>query len=225
MRLITFKKGRIQEGIKVKPVAGQSFGILLGWKDGSEDRPAQDCLRPVLLSSQNPPEVKEGRIFSTAIQNVVGENNCQTYILTKPINGGPHKKRNNKTLVRINTFYPYFENEQAIPFGGDWTISKGNPKIIASASGGENKQSWTDDLVLMSPGDIICISYHRQGFNSCFLAYEPSDKGSSSVACHDSAFFTKMLNEGRTRMTPKERMAERNERNQRRKSKLLLFAR
>lgn len=225
MRSITFKQGKAQEGIRIKWLAGESFGILLGWKDGFEPRPDEDQLRPVLLNHMNHPDVKQGRIFSVSpdVAWIKGRGNRQIPVISRPINGGPNKRRNNKTLVRINTFYPYFNDSQPNHFGGNWSVTKGNPKTIASAFGGEGKSAWTDDLVIMSPGDIICITYYRQEISSFFLAYEPSAKGGSRVVCHDSIYFTKMLNEGRTRRGREEKRIEREKRRAEKEGRILLF--
>jgi hypothetical protein len=189
---MSFKKGSTQEGIAVKKI-NDSFAILLGKTD---EESKNQRAKPIFLCSKNSPKIQKGRIFSAKHEERLIPNSEEKNIFICA-NGycGPNKKKHSQALIRICTFYPWYNGDQTAHFGGDWSISKGWPKILASASDPENYGGWSDDLVLMSPGDIINVVYHQIQMKSFYIICNED----GSVESHDSEYFIRDLNQRRPR--------------------------
>lgn len=182
MRTVTFKNGSLLEGIPIKNITGIG-AITVG-------RPGQGQ-SSILLSPDDPPVVKDGKIYSVAMPEPFDE-----YMLHCPNNCGPHKRRNNKTLVLIDCFHTFFQDREPAHFGGNWSVSRGNPKVLAQAEIELEGLIWTESLVVMSPSDIISVAYHKKDMKSFFLLYEGTHRGRKLVS-HDSIYHLKSLNERR----------------------------
>jgi hypothetical protein len=118
------------------------------------------------------------------------------FMLHCPSNCGQHKRRNNKTLVLIDCLYPSLQDGKPVCFGGDWSVVRGNPRVLARAESKVQGISWTEALVVMSPFDIISITYHKQGMKSFFLLYEGTHRGRKLISV-DSVHHLKSLAERR----------------------------
>jgi hypothetical protein len=188
MRSVTFKKGSLLEGININSLSQEGYAIILG-----KNQPGKTA---ILLSPESPPTVKNGKIYSTALQEVAGADG--QFMISAPVNGGPHKRRNNKTLIRIDGFYPFYQDGQSKHIGGEWSVSKGNPLVLGEAFNENGEITWTDSLIVMSPGDIVSVSYRRPGMKSFFLVYEKTHRGCELVS-HDSTYYLKNLNDRRPR--------------------------
>jgi len=67
---------------------------------------------------------------------------------------------------------------------------------LAEVCGGDGQTAWTDSLIVMSPGDVINVSYRRPGMRSFFLSFERTHRW-QRLTCHDSHYYLISLNERR----------------------------
>jgi len=191
MRAVTFKKGSLKEGIAIRRINDRP-AITLGYSGEKNGK----SIKSILSDPDNPPLNKYRRISSASLLSLTQEDGKKTFLLTGNINNGCNRKRNGKELIRINTFYPYFEDGKPQHFGGSWSTTKGSPLLLAEVCGGDGQTAWTDSLIVMSPGDVINVSYRRPGMRSFFLSFERTHRW-QRLTCHDSHYYLISLNERR----------------------------
>ena len=152
MKCYTWELGEVTSGIQVEE--DENLGIVIPL--GSEGRGGGRYLEKVELFQKDPPEIKEGRIFDAHPVKIVTEleKHKHYHKLAKP----PDSSNNGRILVRINTRWVFTRGTH-----GKWESLAGSPKDLMVGYGSrdivtQRSATWSDGLILLSPGDAVCIT-------------------------------------------------------------------
>lgn len=167
MKCFYFRGGSITSGFDVRK--DEKFGTIVFL--GEEGRGRR--YEKVGLLRSGPAEIVDGKVLEAHPVKITinrGQQNERSfYVLAKPQNGNDQR-----VLVRIDTCTGYVRGGS-----GGWKAIQGNPETLVHAYGAYGDAgrigSWDDDLVLMSPGDIIYVSGSRSG--SWIIDFTDSTKG------------------------------------------------
>jgi len=155
MKCYTCSGGSIAAGLEVRKDDKLGNIVFLG-EEGRGRR-----YEKVGLLRKDPAEIVNGRVVEAHPAKITinrGEKNEKSfYVLAKPQNGNDQR-----VLVRVNSCTGYVRGGS-----GGWAKLRGNPKALIQAYGAYGDAgrigSWGDDLVLMSPGDVINVHGSRSG--------------------------------------------------------------
>lgn len=158
MKCFSFSGGLITPGLDVRK--DEKFGMIVFL--GEEGRGRR--YEKVGLLRNDPAEIVDGKSIIDAhpvkiTVNRGQENEKSFYVLAKPPQSGSDDQR---VLVRVDTCTGYVRGGS-----GSWKALRGNPETLVHAYGAYGDAgrigSWDDDLVLVSPGDIIHVLGSRSG--------------------------------------------------------------
>ncbi len=175
----------MNEGIGVRSINPQTKAIVIGNTGIGQ--------KSILFDQDNPPPIKGKKIYSVAQPEWSSLESNSAMLISAPINGGPNKRRNNKTLLSLSTFYNFFQKGEPAHFGGEWSVIKGNPKVLAQVTFESDDLCWSEALIVMSPSDMISVTYHKKGVKSFILAYEKNHRH-QHLSSHDSHYYITTIN-------------------------------
>ncbi len=155
MKCFCFSGGSIVAGFVVRKDDKLGEIIFLG-EDGRGRR-----YEKVGFLRKDPAEIIDGKVFDAHPVKITinrGEKNEKSfYVLAKPQSGNDQR-----ILVRVDTCTGYVRGG-----AGGYKALKGNPETVVHAYGAYGDAgrigSWDDDLVVMSPGDVINVHGSRSG--------------------------------------------------------------
>ena len=152
MKCYTWKHGKVTPGIEIE--TDPSLGIIISL--GEEGRGEGRYHEKVELFRKSPPEIEKGLIDNAHPVEIVTNLKApyaNYYMLAKPDNC-----QDPRILVRINTQWIYTRGTH-----GRWKTIAGKPKNLMLGYGARERiiqrnATWYDGLVLLAPGDAVCIT-------------------------------------------------------------------
>ena len=171
MKCFSFNGGRLSAGLEVRKDDKLGSVIFLG-EEGRGRR-----YEKVGLLRKDPAQVVEGKVLDAHPVKITIENGKSFYVLARPENNGDQR-----ILIRINTCTGYVRGGS-----GNWSKLKGEPILLVNAYGAYGDAgrigNWIDDLVLLSPGDVVRVSGSRSG--NWVVDYSDTDVGPISMVRQD----------------------------------------
>lgn len=168
MKCFSFSNGRISSGFDVQQDAKLGMVVFLG-EDGRGRR-----YEKIGLLRKDPADVVEGRVLnahpSKITVNRAQKNETSFLVLGKQ----SVDDSDQRILVRVKTYTGYVRHGN-----GCWVSIVGNAVALVHAIGAFGDAgrigNWSDDIVIMSPGEAIAVRGSRSG--RWVIHYKDADGG------------------------------------------------
>ncbi len=171
MKCFLFFRGEIHEGLPVHPDKGLGLVLLLG------EAGHGNSLEKIPLLKKDPPRIEGGRVCHArpVVCTYRGANSGLSFIaLAKP-----NRPKDRRILIRVNADWVFPPGSVGV-CGGE----RGLPKKIIAGYGSRHSADclsrWYDELIIMSPGDVLWIGASGYMDGMLALVYSAED---GSVSC------------------------------------------
>ena len=175
MKCYTWRQGEITCGIEVR--SDENLGIIIFLAEEGPGRWNEKVRR----FPESPAEVKDDRIYKTHPVKITSSLGTQRdfFALAKP-----NDDSDQRILVRVDTKWVYTRGTT-----GKWETVKGAPKdlVIGYGAHGISKRigCWRDGLILMSPGDVACVTPEGGHKTELFALFYEEKNGVGSMPFND----------------------------------------
>ena len=176
MKCYTWREGELTCGIEVRN--DENLGIIILLAEEASRRRQKKVRR----CPENPAEVKNDRIYNAHPVKITSSLGKQKdfFALAKP-----NDDTDPRILVRVDTKWVHLRTSV-----GTWETVAGAPEDLVIGSGfhGGSKRrvgAWCDGLILMSPGDVVCIIPEGEHRTPLFALFYAEKDGLGSMLFND----------------------------------------